>query len=155
MAIKSTAKTTSWAFPNMFNITNNQISIIEDSASVANRTRLLILSEPTELYNNPDFGVGLKRHLWKYNNDSEKGLVRDRITEQLRLHEPCVYPDKTQYSDGLLFSGNSNGTPALDSNTLSLTVALQTVFKDVAQFTLNYDSVHNTVYWKKIEGEQG
>lgn len=155
MAIKSTAKTTSWAFPNMFNITNNQISIIEDSASVANRTRLLILSEPAELYNNPDFGVGLKRHLWKYNNDSEKGLVRDRITEQLRLHEPCVYPDKTQYSDGLLFSGNSSSNPALDSNTLSLTVALQTVFKDVAQFTLNYDSVHNTVYWKKIEGEQG
>jgi len=149
------AKTTSWSFPNMFNITNNQVSIIEDSASVANRTRLLILSEPTELYNEPNFGVGLKRHLWKYNNENERGLVCDRITEQLRLHEPCVYPEKTQYSDGLLFTGNPSNNPALDGNTLSLTVALQTVFKDVAQFSLNYDSVKDTIYWKKIEDNGG
>ena len=142
------AKTTSLAFPNMFNITNNQVSVLEDSASVGNRTRLMILTEPTELYNNPDFGVGLKRHLWKYNTDTEKGLVKDKITEQLRLHEPCVYPDKTQYTDGLLFSGTQTTNPLLESNTLSMTVALQTVFKDTAQVTLNYDSANNEIYAK-------
>jgi phage baseplate assembly protein W len=142
------AKTTSLAFPNMFNITNNQVSVLEDTASVGNRTRLLILTEPTELYNNPDFGVGLKRHLWKYNTDTERGLVKDKITEQLRLHEPCVYPEKTTYSDGLLFSGSPANNPALESNTLSLTVALQTVFKDTAQVTLNYDSANNEIYTK-------
>jgi len=132
-------ETTSLAFPNMFNIAANQVSVIEDTNSVANRTRLLILTEPTELYNNPDFGVGLKRHLWKYNNEAEKGLVKDRITEQLRLHEPSVYPDKTQYSDGLLFSGDQNqGNSALDANTLALTVALQTVFKEEAKVDLNF-----------------
>ena len=140
------AKTTSLAFPNMFNITNNQVSVLEDTASVGNRTRLMILTEPTELYNNPDFGVGLKRHLWKYN--TERGLVKDKITEQLRLHEPCVYPEKTTYSDGLLFSGSPANNPALESNTLSLTVALQTVFKDTAQVTLNYDSANNEIYTK-------
>ena len=46
------AETTSLAFPNMFNITTNQVSVIENTNSVANRTRLLILTEPTELYNN-------------------------------------------------------------------------------------------------------
>ena len=142
------AKTTSLAFPNMFNITNNQVSVLEDTASVGNRTRLMILTEPTELYNNPDFGVGLKRHLWKYNTDTEKGLVKDKITEQLRLHEPCVYPDKTQYTDGLLFSGTQTTNPLLESNTLSMTVALQTVFKDTAQVTLNYDSANNEIYAK-------
>ena len=142
------AKTTSLAFPNMFNITNNQVSVLEDTASVGNRTRLMILTEPTELYNNPDFGVGLKRHLWKYNTDTEKGLVKDKITEQLRLHEPCVYPDKTQYTDGLLFSGTQTANPLLESNTLSMTVALQTVFKDTAQVTLNYDSANNEIYAK-------
>ncbi|MBO4542139.1 MAG: hypothetical protein J5725_03035 [Bacteroidales bacterium] len=142
------AKTTSLAFPNMFNITNNQVSVLEDTASVGNRTRLMILTEPTELYNNPDFGVGLKRHLWKYNTDTERGLVKDKITEQLRLHEPCVYPEKTTYSDGLLFSGSPANNPALESNTLSLTVALQTVFKDTAQVTLNYDSANNEIYTK-------
>lgn len=134
------AETTSLAFPNMFNIATNQVSVIEDTASVANRTRLLILTEPTELYNNPDFGVGLKRHLWKYNNDAEKGLVKDRITEQLRLHEPCVYPEKTQFSDGLLFSGDQLQTVAESNNTLALTVALQTVFEEEAKVVLNTET---------------
>ena len=137
------AETTSLSFPNMFNIATNQVNVIEDTTSVANRTRLLILTEPTELYNNPDFGVGLKRHLWKYNNESDRGLVKDRIVDQLRLHEPCVYPEKTQFSDGLRFSGNTTTNP-LDSNTMALTVALQTVFKQEASITLNSDDSGNT-----------
>ncbi len=130
------AETTSLAFPNMFNIATNQVSVIEDTASVANRTRLLILSEPTSLYNNPDFGVGLSRHLWHYNNDAERGVVKDRITQQLRLHEPCVYPEKTQYSDGLAFSEAT--TP--EYNTMAMTVTLQTVFKEDVKITLNSDA---------------
>ena len=139
------AETTSLAFPNMFNITTNQVSVIEDTASVANRTRLLILSEPTELYNNPEFGVGLKRHLWHYNNEAEKGLIKDRITEQLRLYEPCVYPEKTRYSDGLLFSGDSNQTVLQEHNTLAMTVALQTVYKEEVAVSLNYNSAEGTI----------
>lgn len=138
------AKTTSLAFPNMFNITTNQVSVIEDGASVANRTRLLILTEPTELYNEPEFGVGLKRHLWHYNNAAEKGLLKDRITDQLRIHEPCVYAEKTQYSDGLLFTEQSN-TVLEQHNTLSMTVALQTVYKDDVEVVLNYDSSQDKV----------
>ena len=126
-------ETTSLSFPNMFSITTNQVSVLEDTASVANRTRLLILTEQTELYNNPDFGVGLKRHLWHYNNDAERGLVKDRITAQLHLHEPSVYPEQTQYSDGLTFS--ESNTP--EETTMSLTVSLKTVFKDDVSITLN------------------
>lgn len=132
------AETTSLAFPNMFNITTNQVSVIENTSSVANRTRLLILTEPTELYNNPNFGVGLKRYLWKYNNEATRGLVKDRITEQLRLHEPCVYPERTQYSDGLLFTGDPTQTTP-DPNTMALTVALQTIFEEEARVVLNSD----------------
>lgn len=132
------AETTSLAFPNMFNITANQVSVIENTNSVSNRTRLLILTEPTELYNNPDFGVGLQRHLWQYNTESEKGLVRDRITAQLRLHEPSVYPEKTNYSDGLLFSGTPTANETLNNNTLAMTVVLETVFKEQAKVSLNY-----------------
>ena len=132
------AETTSLSFPNMFNITTNQVSVIENTSSVANRTRLLILTEPTELYNNPDFGVGLKRYLWKYNNEATRGMVKDRITEQLRLHEPCVYPERTQYSDGLLFSGDATQN-IQDPNTMTLTVALQTIFEEEARVVLNSD----------------
>ena len=139
------AETTSLAFPNMFNIANNQVSVLQDTTSVANRSRLLILSEPTELYNNPNFGVGLKRHLWKYNNDSERGLVKDRITQQLKLHEPCVYPEQTVYSDGLLFTGTASQNAALDSNTLNLTVMLKTTFKEDAKVELNYENINATL----------
>lgn len=139
------AETSSLAFPNMFNIANNQVSVLENTTSVANRTRLLILSEPTELYNNPDFGVGLKRHLWKYNTEAERGLVKDRITDQLRLHEPSVYPEKTQYSDGLLFSETAVQNAALASNSLELTVALQTVFKEEAKVTFTQEDINMTL----------
>lgn len=139
------AETSSLAFPNMFNIANNQVSVLENTTSVANRTRLLILSEPTELYNNPDFGVGLKRHLWKYNTEAERGLVKDRITDQLRLHEPSVYPEKTQYSDGLLFSETAVQNAALASNSLELTVALQTVFKEEAKVTFTQEDINTTL----------
>lgn len=135
------AQTTSLAFPNMFNITTNQVAVLEDTISVANRTRLLILTEPTELYNNPDFGVGLKRHLWKYNTDAERGLLKDKITEQLRLHEPCVYAENTQYSDGLLFSEEQPQDALTAHNTLALTVALQTVFKEDVKVTLNSEDI--------------
>lgn len=130
------AETTSLAFPNMFSIATNQVSVLENTASVASRTRLLILTEPTELYNNPDFGVGLKRHLWHYNNNNERAILKDRITAQLRLHEPSVYPDKTTYSDTLTITEAT--TP--EHNTLSLTVALQTVFKEDVSITLNSDT---------------
>lgn len=130
------AETTSLAFPNMFSIATNQVSVLENTASVANRTRLLILTEPTELYNNPDFGVGLKRHLWHYNNNNERAILKDRITAQLRLHEPSVYPDKTTYSDTLTVTEVT--TP--EHNTMSLTVALQTVFKEDVSITLNSDT---------------
>lgn len=129
------AETTSLSFPNMFNIAANKVSVITDTASVANRTRLLILTEQTELYNNPDFGVGLKRHLWHYNTAAERGQVKDRITQQLRLHEPCVYPEKTQYSDSLTFTEAT--TP--EHNTMALTVTMQTIFKDNVEITLNSD----------------
>ncbi len=136
------AETTSLAFPNMFNIAANQVSVIEDTASVANRTRLLILSNPTELYNNPDFGVGLKKHLWHYNNENERAVIKDEIVNQLRLHEPCVYPEQTKFADGLLFTGKGDANATMNYNSVELTVTLQTIFKEEAKVTLNSDATN-------------
>lgn len=61
--------TNSLSFPNMFDVARNKVGVISDNESIVNRSRLLILTEPTELYHNPDFGVGLKRHLWHYNTE--------------------------------------------------------------------------------------
>ena len=135
------ANTTSLSFPNMFNVSQNKVTVYEDSKSVVNRTRLLILTNPTELYNSPDFGVGLHRHMWKYNNDNEKAVILDRIKEQLRLHEPYVDPDKTDYADGLLFTGGSPSYDATKVNELEMTVSLSTTFADNVSIKIGQDYV--------------
>ena len=130
------ADTTSWKWPNLLDPARNRISIAQDNESIVNRTRLLILSDPTSLYNEPNFGVGLKKHLWKYNTENEKAIIVDEIKEQLRLHEPCVYPEKTQFADGLLFTGD-NSTIDQQYNHLKMTVALSTVYSNTVEVTLN------------------
>lgn len=132
------SKTTSLAFPQMFDVTRNRVSTVEDNVSVVNRTRLLLLTEPTELYNNLDFGVGLKRHLWQYNTENQKAIIQDRIRNQLRKYEPCVNPDATSFADGLLFTGSTDGQDAVSStNRLKMTVGLQTVFGDALEVDVN------------------
>ena len=129
--------TNSLSFPNLFNVSQNRVNIVEDNASVVNRTSLLILSEPTELYNEPNQGVGLKRHLWQYNNPNEIAIIKDRIIAQLKLHEPCVIPDATQVSEGLLFTGSDKKSVDQEYNHLKMTVALKTTFGENIQVSLN------------------
>lgn len=121
--------TNSIAFPNMFNPASNQVGVLTDNKSVVNRVRLLILTEPTELYNSPTFGVGLKRYLWQYNTDNTKAMIEDRIKEQISIYEPSCIADQTQFADGLLFSGDDS-TVEENYNQLKLTVGLRTIFGD-------------------------
>ena len=50
--------TSSIAWPNLFDVARNRVGVLTDSASVTNRTKLLMLTNPTELYNEPTSGVG-------------------------------------------------------------------------------------------------
>ena len=132
------AETTSLQWPNMFDIARNQVAVMEDNTSVVSRTRLLILSEPTSLYNDPDFGVGLIRHLWHYNNANEKAIIKDRIVKQLRLNEPYVIPDETQFADGLLFTGGSEPDfSAQEYNRLKMTVGLKPTYNELLEVNLD------------------
>lgn len=121
------SNTTSLAFPNMLDVTRNRVSILSDEASVVNRTRLLMLTEPTELYNEINFGAGMKRHLWQYNTENEKQIIKNRIIDQLRLHEPYCIPDETSFADGLLFTSNSS-PESQNYNELDLTVGVSCTF---------------------------
>lgn len=126
--------TNSLAFPNIFNVSQNKVAVLEGNASIVNRSRLLIMTEPTELYNNPDFGVGLKRHLWQYNTENQKAIIKDRIIEQLRKHEPCCTPEKTTFADGLLFSEQSS-LPEQKYNELEMTVGIASIYGDMLEVT--------------------
>lgn len=129
--------TNSLTFPAMFDIARNKVGVLEDKASVVNRCRLLILTEPTELYNNPDFGVGLKRYLWQYNTENTKAIIKDRIVSQLRMHEPSCDADKTSFSDGLLSESTDSEMSAQEYNRLKMTVGISTTFSDDAAIDLS------------------
>lgn len=138
---KNSAKTTSLAFPRMLNPSQNTVNVLSDNESIVNRSRLLILTEPTELYGDPEFGVGLKRHLFKYNTDNEKAMIKDRIVAQLRLHEPYCIPDNTQFADGLLFTGTQDSVNSMqDINRLKMTMSIQTTYSSTIEVTVNSNS---------------
>ena len=122
------ANTNSLAWPTMFDAARNRVGVIEDNVSVVNRTRLLLLTDPTELYNEPTFGVGLRKYLWQYNTVNTRSIIQDRIRDQIREHEPCVDADETQFADGLLFTGDDTSTFAANYNKLQMTVGLSTKY---------------------------
>ena len=127
-------QTSSLAFPNLFDVARNQVNVLEDSKSVVNRSRLLMLSDPTSLYNEPEFGVGLSRYLFQYNTDNQKAIIERRIVDQLRTYEPSVIADDTTFSDGLI-SDTDDITQSY--NKLKLTCSLKTVFNDDIDMNLS------------------
>lgn len=132
------SRTNSIAFPNMLDPARNQVSIIEDGPSIVNRTRLLFLSEPTELYNEPEFGLGLRRYIFQYNTENVRAMIQDRMKEKLREYEPCVDPDKTSFADGLMFTGSNDALSLYqDENRLKMTVGLSSIYGDELEVTLN------------------
>jgi phage baseplate assembly protein W len=132
------ANTTSWAFPNIFDVSQNKVAMLADRLSIVNRTRLLILTDPTALYNEPNQGVGLRRFIGQYNTKNKRAEIRDLTVEQLRLHEPCVIPDETQWADGLVFTNAGKATPN-SANKLEMTMSLHTVYDNTVNVDLNSD----------------
>ena len=129
----------------MIDVARNVISTVNGNRSVVNRSRLLMLTEPTELYNEPTFGVGLKRYLWQYNTQNVRAMMQNRIKDQLRLHEPCVDADNTSFADGLLATG-SEETLRDKLQTLKMTIGLQTIFNDKLDLTIDIESERQKMF---------
>lgn len=120
------SSTNSISFPNMIDVARNRVSVVKDSASVVNRTRLLLLTEPTELYNSPEFGAGLKRYLFHYNTENTAAMIQDMIRKQLLEYEPYVDSTKTVFTT----KSNDENELATQYNKLHMTVGLVTTFGD-------------------------
>lgn len=126
--------TNSLNFPQMFDVTRNRVTVISDTKSVANRSRLLMLTNPTELYNEPEFGVGLSKYLWQYNSPNVKPMIRDNVAVQLEMYEPMSIPTETEYADGLLFTGDNDSIP--NPRKLDMTIAIHTKLGTTADIDL-------------------
>ena len=85
-----------------------------------------MLTDPTELHMVPNFGVGLRKYMFSYNNDNTIALIKDKLIEQLRLWEPAVVPEETLVERGLEYTEASSEETIVDINHLKLTVTLTT-----------------------------
>lgn len=134
--------TNSLAFPNMFNVSSNTVSVYEDLQSVTSRTRLLLLTSPSELYNSSNFGAGLQQYIWQYNTVNTKAIMEKNIKDQLALHEPCAVPEDTIFSDGLQYTADpiTGQSTLIPGNELDLTVAITTKFGTKANVDLNSEN---------------
>jgi phage baseplate assembly protein W len=139
--------TNSIAFPNMFDGARNRVGVLNGNQSIVNRVRLLLLTNQTEVYNEPDFGGSLIQFIWQYNSGNQKARIRDRIVEQLRMFEPCVSADDTQFSDGL----TAEIPVQNDFNSVKMTVGLRTIYGDNTEIHL--DNLQEII--NKMQGELG
>ena len=112
----------------MINVASNRVAVLEDEASITNRVRLLLLTSPEEMYNEPELGVGLKKYLWQYNNENTRAILRDNIKTQLRDHEPSVKADETQFADGLTTSTDTE-TMAEEMTHMKMTVMMKSIYQ--------------------------
>lgn len=121
----------------MFDVARNKVNLYDDTKSITNRVRLLLLTDPTELYMNPTFGVGLRKYMFTYPNDNTVALIKDKLVEQLRLWEPEVLPDETVVERGLIYTEDGAAPDPTDLNKLKLTVTLKTIYMQTISFGLS------------------
>jgi len=131
----------SMSWPNMFDVARNKVNVYTEMKSITNRVKLLMLTEPTELYMNPRFGLGLRRYMFQYNNDNTIAMIKDKLVEQLRMWEPRVIPEKTEVVRSAENSGLSGN--AINNNNLSLTVTLTTIYGVTGTVEINETDLSN------------
>ena len=124
----------SFSYPNMFDVARSKVNLYTDTQSIINRVRLLILTEPTELYMVPNFGVGLKRYMYTYNNENTIAMIKDRLIEQLRLWEPAVVAEETEVQRGAQSDASNELALVSELNHLQLTVSLKTTYSQDISF---------------------
>lgn len=138
----------SFAWPNMFDVARSKVNLYTDTKSITNRVKLLLLTDPTEMHMNPNFGVGLRRYIYTYNNDNVIALIRDKLIDQLQLWEPGVIAEETTVSRGISNESadySAFSTDVADLNKLELTITLKTAYAGVISFSINQHDIEGLV----------
>ena len=75
-------------FPNMFQ--SNSTNIVRNLDATKQNTLLLLHSEKGELFDDPYFGIRLKRYIYDQNSYILKDIIIDEIYTQIALFLPQV-----------------------------------------------------------------
>lgn len=138
---------TSISWPNMFDVARSKVNLYSNEKSLTNRIKLLLLTEPTELYMEPNFGVGLKKHLFKYNNDNVIALIQDELIEQLALWEPGVIPEDTKVERGPAYTWDPDKWESVSDkmNVLDLQITVQTIYARTLTFGITNEDLRGYI----------
>lgn len=128
---------TSFAFPNIFDVSRSKVNIYTSARAIVSRVKLMLLTDPTELYMTPNYGVGLQKYLFTYNTDNVVAMIRDKLIEQLRLWEPSVIPEETKVESGLMYTEGSVEESIANLNHLKLTITLTTADMQQVSFGIS------------------
>lgn len=120
----------------MINIAQNSIGILQDSNSIKNRLALLIKTEPTELFMNPEFGVGLKQYMWQYNNDTMRPIIEQKLVDKITQFEPSVIPESIEFKQTHDASITDATVTQEEANTFNITIVMQTNYGDTIEITI-------------------
>jgi phage baseplate assembly protein W len=96
---------------------------------------------------NPTFGVGLRKHIFKYNNDNTIAMIKNDIINQLKLWEPRVIAEKTEVarSGASSQSGDILAETSQHMNKLNLTVVLTTIYGTTATVEITDNDISKIV----------
>lgn len=138
---------TSLAWPNMFDVSRGQVNLYSNSRSITNRVKLLLLSEPTELYMEPRFGVGLRKYIFQYKKDNVVAMIQDELIEQLRLWEPGVIADETTVEKGPEYTWDPETLESVSDrmNILDLKVTIHTIYEEVLTFEVTNSDLRGLI----------
>ncbi len=121
--------TSSLTFPKMFDVIQNRVSVSYDGEAVTNRTKLLLLTSPTEMYNSPEFGVGLFGNMFQYITDNNKAILKDKIVSKVEQFEPTCVPGMTDVT----FGKQETDSVHPSQDTLHPVVKIGTIFGDILE----------------------
>ena len=135
------------SYPDMFDVARNKVNLYNDTRSITNRVKLLLLTEPTELHMNPTFGVGLRKYMFQYNNDNTIARIKDDLIAQLELWEPAVVAEETKVERGS-YSASADSVverEAAELNHLKLTITLKTAYAEIISFDIDSKDIEKLI----------
>lgn len=83
---------TGWSFPPRF--TKTGVRMVSDEEDIAESLRILLSTNPGERVMRPDFGCGIRPHVFSPMDESAKSILSSTIRRAILFHEPRVTVEK-------------------------------------------------------------
>lgn len=74
------------SFPKLF--TNSSTIVVKDKVATSQDLKLLLMTECGEFYDDPNFGVNIRKYMYNQNNTILAGIIEDEIYSKIKIFSP-------------------------------------------------------------------